>query len=105
MIWKFWRDRGRGETPEQQEQRQRDERAMLAMDYRFVFGSEAGQRVLADILHKAGVMAETYDAHLPNMAYASGKRRLGLDIVEMINADPADQQRMALSGQTEDLFP
>lgn len=103
-IWQFWRDRGRGETAAQQEQRLRDERTMLAIDYRFVFGTEPGQRVLADILRRAGVMAETYDAHLPNMAYAAGRRRMGLDIIEMINADAAVQDRLALTGQTEELF-
>jgi hypothetical protein len=103
-IWKLWRDRGRGETAAQQAQRQLEERATLAADYRFVFGNEAGQRVLADILHRAGVMLDPYDAHPPNAAYNAGKRRTGLDIIEMINADPADQQRLGTTGQTEDLF-
>jgi hypothetical protein len=104
-IWKRWRDQLRGQSPEEQTRRQLEERALLGMDYRFVFGTEAGQRVLADILHRAGLMADTYDAHPPNAAYAQGKRRVALDIIELLNADPADRQRLATTGDTEELFP
>ena len=104
-IWKRWRDRGGRETPEQQARQVVEERHFLAMDYRFVFASEPGQRVLADILRRAGVMQSTYDAHPSNAAFAEGKRRVALEIIEMINADPADRQRLALTGTTEELFP
>lgn len=104
-IWQLWRDRGRGESPQQQQRRQEDERAVLAGEYRATFATPTGQRVLADILRRAGVMSTTFDAHPPNAAYAEGKRRIGLEIIEMINADPADQDRLALTGHTEELFP
>jgi hypothetical protein len=103
-IWKFWREQPRGESPDQRDARLQAERAALADDYRFVFATEPGQRVLADILRRGGIMTDTYDAHPPNAAYAQGKRRLALEIVEMINADPAGRDRLALTGATESLF-
>lgn len=104
-IWKRWRERLRGQSPQEQERQALEERVLLGDDYRFVFGSPAGQRVLADILHRAGLMADTYDAHPTNAAYAQGKRRVALDIVELINADPDDRLRLARTGETEALFP
>lgn len=103
-IWQLWRERPRGETPAQAQQRELSERALLSDDYRHVFASEPGQRVLADILRRAGVMQDCFDAHPPIAAYNEGKRRMGLEIIEMINADPADQEHLARSGNTESLF-
>ncbi|CAB4166244.1 hypothetical protein UFOVP843_18 [uncultured Caudovirales phage] len=37
-------------------------------------------------------------------AFREGRRRVMLEIIELINADPAAAIRMAQSGQTEDLF-
>lgn len=103
-IWKLWRDRRRDESDEQQDARLAEARAALALDYRQTFATDHGQRVLADILRRAGMMQDTYDAHPPNAAYNQGKQRVGLEIIEMINANPADQLRLAQSGETEDLF-
>lgn len=97
LIWQFWRERRRDEDP-------MEARAFLAEDYRITFGSPMGQRVLADILRRAGVMQTTFDAHPPTAAFNEGRRRIGLEIIEMINADPAPQQAMATTGNTEELF-
>lgn len=104
-IWQLWRDRRRGESPEEQARRAQEDRLFLAMDYRHVFASEPGQRVLADILRRAGVMQTSFDAVPSIAAYNEGKRRIGLEIIEMLNADPADQERLIRTGATESLFP
>jgi hypothetical protein len=104
-IWQLWRDRQRGESPEDQARRVAEERLFLAIDYRQVFGSQAGQRVLADILRRAGIMQTSFDAVPAIAAYNEGKRRIGLEIIELLNADPADQERLARTGDTESLFP
>lgn len=99
-IFHRWRDRRRPRSDAELAA----ERADLARDYRFVFGSEPGQRVLADLLRRGGVMLDPYDAHPTNAAYAMGKRRLALDIIETINADQAAQEALAITGETEELF-
>jgi DNA-binding GntR family transcriptional regulator len=104
-IWQFWREQRRDETPEQAQQRQAEARAALADDYHLVFASPVGQRVLADILRRAEVMQSSFAADPMQTAFNEGRRRIGLEIIEMCNADPAAQQRMAQQGMTEELFP
>lgn len=103
-IWQFWRERRREESPEAQQRRLAEERAALASDYRHVFASPAGQNVLADILRRAEVMQDSFAADPLVAAYNQGRRRIGLEIIDMCNADPAAQQRLALHGTTEELF-
>lgn len=103
-IWQTWRERRRHETREQADARLAGERAALADDYRHVFASESGQRVLADLLRRAGVMQTSHDGNPMQTAYAEGKRRIGLELIEMINADPGAALRLATVGQTEELF-
>lgn len=103
-IWQFWRERRRHESPEQAQQRQAEERATLADDYRLVFATLPGQRVLADILRRAEVMQTTFTADPMQTAFNEGRRRIGLEIIDMCNADPAAQQYLAQQGMTEELF-
>jgi hypothetical protein len=80
-------------------------RALLLEDYRNTFGTEAGQRVLADLLRRHQVMDSTYVAGDPmGTAYSEGKRRVALEIIEMINADPDAHRRLATTGYTEELL-
>jgi hypothetical protein len=99
-LFHRWRDRRR----ERSAAEIAADRAGLVADYRFVFASEAGQRVLADLLRRAGVLAHAYDAHPHNHAYAEGKRAIGLELIEMINADPAAHDGLARTGETEELY-
>ena len=96
-LWRTWRD-----------QRQADpvaERAALITDYRITFGTEMGQRVLADILRRSGVMQTTWGHDgAEASAFRAGKQRVGLEIIETINADPLAIQRTALTGETQELF-
>lgn len=84
----------------------RDELAARVSDYRVTFGSAAGQRCLADICRRAGVMQTTYGEDGPHAsAYREGRRRLALEIIETINTNPDAILKAAITGQTEELFP
>ena len=74
-------------------------------DYRVTFGNEAGQRVLADIARRAGVMQTTWgEDGADASAFREGRRRLALEIIETINADPGAMEKAALTGNTEEIF-
>lgn len=100
-IFQTWRERRR---LAQDARAAQQARAALAMDYRFVFGTEPGQRVLADILRRAGVMLDPYQATDRDTAYQLGMRRLGMEIVEMINSDPDAQLALLTVGDTEEIL-
>ena len=77
----------------------------LRTDYRVVFGSDAGQRVLADLMERLGVSQTSFRPGQPDMtAYHEGRRRAALEIVEIITADPTAPVRMIAQGDTEELF-
>ena len=97
-IWEFWRERRANRS-------NRDRQNALKSDYRATFGTEAGQRVLADMLIRWGVMQDPWNGDgAEAVAYRAGKRRAGLEIIEMINADPNAAERLARTGMTEELY-
>lgn len=100
-IWQTWREKRR---LEQDETLARQARAELVHDYKHVFGTEPGGRVLADILRRAQVINDPMRPSDRETAYALGMRRLGMEIVEMINADPDAQLAMLRTGETEELY-
>lgn len=80
----------------------------LARDYQVVFSSEAGQRVLLDLLRRTGVMLATYDpsdATPAAMQHREGQRAVGLYLVRQVNAHPDAALRLAATGDTAALFP
>lgn len=98
-LWRTWRER-RNDTAADAALRERQ----LRLDYRRVFATEEGGRVLADILARAGVMQSSYtigDSH--ETAFREGRRRLGLELVEMINSDPEALTKLATTGETEEV--
>ena len=78
--------------------------SQLLQDYRNTFGGETGRRVLADILRRGGLMQSSCSTDPGAMAFQEGKRRLGLEIVETINRDPAALVATITSGETAPLF-
>jgi hypothetical protein len=97
-IWQRLRDLGKRDMALESMQ--------LAMDYRAVFGTPGGQRVLADLLQRAGLAQTTFRAGQADMtAYLEGRRRIGLEVVEMINSDPDAVAAMLSAGETEHLYP
>ena len=83
----------------------RTRRAELIADYRTVFSTPSGQRVLADICRRTGVMQSSFTGDgAEATAYREGRRRAALEIIETINSDPETLARVAMDGDTEGLF-
>lgn len=102
-IW-FRRRERRAETPQAEQERLQQERRELALCYRRTFASRDGQEVLADILRRGQVMQTTFDPTPTVAAFNEGRRRIALEIVEMLNADPGQLAQLALTGETENIF-
>jgi len=96
-LWRTWAQlRGRDRTTERQQ---------LVMDYRQVFGSEAGRRVLGDILQSVGVMQTSFGPDgAAAVAFREGRRRVGLEIIQTINVNPDAIQAAVVTGELEELF-
>lgn len=64
-------------------------------DFRQVFSTEQGKRVLSQIINEAEgvpiVESEASDTH--KVAFRLGKRSLGLWIVRVLNAEPLNTER------------
>ncbi|MDR3418687.1 MAG: hypothetical protein P4L83_21145 [Nevskia sp.] len=105
-IWETWKERLRRRgTDETAQETAAKALQALRMDYHVTFGTEPGQRVLADLLRRGGVAQTPLVLGQPDQtAYQCGRMRLALEIVEMISADPEAAVRMISSGQTEELF-
>lgn len=98
-IWRLWADaRDRASAAQR--------RAALATDYRVTFATEHGQRVLADILIRAGVAQTSFRVGdgADAAAFREGQRYAALQIIEMINATPDAALRLSRTGDTEELF-
>lgn len=97
-IFRRWRDRRQASGAVER-------REALIRDYRQVFMTDAGQRVLADILERGGVMQPSFRGDGAGAtAFREGQRYGALQIIEMINADPDAARRLAMTGNTEELF-
>jgi hypothetical protein len=58
----------------------------LKRDYREIFGSDPGKRVLEDICNKAGLSSSSFVPADPlKMAFLEGRRDLALSILATIN--------------------
>ncbi len=67
-------------------------RAELARDYQAVFGSEAGQRVFADLMAAAGVDEDIFADSARVTAYRAGRRSLALRIRNFYNLKFNDKE-------------
>lgn len=82
-----------------------DEERQRRTDYRMVFGTEAGQRVLADILRLCAISQTTFVPGAPDLsAFNEGRRRVALEVIELITADPNALLRLMQTGETGELF-
>lgn len=90
-----------GREREAEAQRQ----AALLRDYRTAFGGQAGRRVLLDLIARTGVMQTTHTPGDPlATAFAEGRRRIGLEILQMLQSDPDGPLRLAETGEIDDLL-
>ena len=56
-------------------------------DYKQVFGSAAGKRVLLDIMTKSGILFEDDSADPHTNLVRKGERRVGRSILSMVHTD------------------
>lgn len=77
----------------------------LAADYQAVFATPSGQRVLADLLARTGVLMGTYRDGAPGMEFREGQRAAGLYVIRQLNETPDSLARFAVSGKTQEFFP
>lgn len=56
-------------------------------DYKIVFESEHGKRVLYDLMQKHNVLKSTFSENPHEMAYKEGQRKVILDILSTIKFD------------------
>lgn len=74
-------------------------------DYQQVFGSEAGQRVLTDILYDCGIISSSYvqgDPH--STCFNEGRRSMGLKILEKIKIDMMKLKQQIDKGDFDEYY-
>jgi hypothetical protein len=59
----------------------------VVIDYKTVFGSEAGQRVLYDLMKNNYLLSPTYTTNLHEMALREGSRNVVLRIMSILKVD------------------
>jgi hypothetical protein len=93
-LWDRIRPRTREEAASREQQ--------LLLDYRHAFGSEAGKRVLDDLMTRTGVARSTIVRGDPHAsAFNEGRRSIGLEIVRAINTHPDAAKRLLASGDID----
>lgn len=66
-----------------------------ARDYRVVFGSPEGERVLADLIDMNGVLRPTFDPDPNVSAFNEGRRNVLLDILRYLSVEPEQFRKLA----------
>ena len=74
----------------------------LIRDYAHVFGSEAGQRVLADIMALAHVLEPIQTLDPTELAIQAGRRDVAVSILQRMQLRSADYPRIVASTIPED---
>ena len=63
-------------------------------DFKYVFASDAGQRVLRDLEDFAGLLSDGFDPDPNVTAYNAGRRSVGVYILRMLEMSRDDLQEM-----------
>tara|TARA_R100001086_G_scaffold240680_1_gene167032 strand:- start:12324 stop:12581 length:258 start_codon:yes stop_codon:yes gene_type:complete len=76
----------------------------IIIDYKEVFHTEAGRRVLADICKSAHIANSTYDQHVdPQMTFIrEGERRTVLRILHTLKMKPSDIEKLLEEKEEDD---
>jgi hypothetical protein len=85
------------------EKKQRYDDRMRLQDYRAVFGSGEGRRVLNDLMARHYLLGSTLSADPISMAHAEGQREVVLHILRYMQMTPSDipQARISMLEQFE----
>lgn len=71
-------------------------------DYRYIFGTDEGQRVLKDLMQRTHMFGTTFDGNPHAMAYNEGRRSVVLHIMKMLEVNP--EQYRHLYGESIDEY-
>lgn len=71
-------------------------------DYKHVFGTDAGQRVLHDLENFCGLLSDGFDPDPNVTAYNAGRRSVGVYILRQMELTREQLQEMARQRYTED---
>jgi len=66
----------------------------LIDDYKHVFSSDAGQRVLRDLEDFSGLLSDGFDPDTSVTAYNAGRRSVGIYLLRMLEMSRSDIQDM-----------
>jgi hypothetical protein len=75
-----------------------DKQVDLAIDYKAVFTSEEGERVLFDLMKNNFMLAPTYTKEIHEMALREGARNAVLRILSILKVDPEQLKRHIVKG-------
>jgi hypothetical protein len=78
------------QQPRQPKRRIRYDDRMRLADYRIVFGSAEGKRVLYDLIARHYVLGTTFSGEQLTMAYCEGQRDVVLHILRYMQMTPRD---------------
>jgi hypothetical protein len=73
-----------------------------AIDYKIVFGTEHGQKVLADLIQDNWILSSAIHEAPAIAAYREGERNVVLKILRYLSITPADVPKII--EQVEDIF-
>ena len=78
-------------------------RIALGQDYRDIFLSAAGERVLKDLLRAAGMLETSISPTAEHTAFKEGRRSIGLHILEQLRWSEPELVKLAQERTTERL--
>lgn len=79
-----------------------DKQVDLAIDYKAVFGSEEGERVLFDLMKNNFILAPTYTSNIHEMALREGARNAVLRILSILRVNPEELRQQIVKGLEEE---
>lgn len=75
----------------------------LVADYKLIFESEAGERVLYDLMKKCHFLHTSYDGDINSMVFREGERNVVNYIMTMLKQDPLEIKKL-IDKQEEEEF-
>ncbi len=78
-------------------------RIALGQDYRDIFLSAAGERVMADLMRQCGMLETSMDGSPERTAFREGRRSIGLHVMEQLRWSEPELVKLAQERTTERL--
>lgn len=78
-------------------------KADLVSDYKLLFGSEAGERVLFDLMKVGHFMGPSYQGDLHDCVFHEGERNIVNYILTMLKQDPVELKKLIDRQENEEM--